>query len=133
MAYEQSLHYIELDCPSTAYSARQYRMVRADSTEGYFEQATTAAGVANTAIGVLQGAPTVAGEACQIGYGGITKILCGSTSLIPGDAFITASSGAAGSTSGAVAKQVLYGPWLSAAAAAGSIGTAMFNIIGITT
>lgn len=134
MAYEQNLQYITLNCPTTTYSTYQYHLVKADSTAGYFKIGSTkSAGTLNSAIGVLQDAPTVAGEACKIGYGGITKLICGSTKLSPGKRFIMGPLGRATSTASAVAQEIIYGPWLSAAGSTDSIGSAIFQIVGITT
>ncbi len=134
MAYEEALRTISLNAPSTALSARQYHLVKAGTTAGTFVIGTTiAAGALNTCIGVLQDAPTVSGEACNIAFSGISKIICGSTKLSPGKFFICGTSGRAASTASATARDTIYGPWLAPAAAAGSIGYGFADRVGITT
>jgi hypothetical protein len=133
MAYENKNFTINLNAPSTAYSTYQYRMVSAGTTAGTFIIGTTkAAGVLKRMM-VLQDAPTVAGEACELLVDGITKIVVGSTKLSPGRNYICGALGIAKSSSAAVAQTVVYGPWLSAAQTTGSIGTALHCVIGITT
>ncbi len=136
MAYEQTQKYIELEPATTALSTYQYRMVKAGTTAGTFISGSTrVAGTITVSIGVLQGAPTVAGEACQIATfnGGIGKLVCASTKLTPGTNYIMGALGKARSTASAVAKDVIYGPWLSANPSTDGIGTAMYQIIGIST
>lgn len=136
MGYEQSLSYITLRVPSTALSGYQYRAVIASSSEGYFAAGTTnATNVVTPVVGILQDAPTVAGEACAIAQfnGGVSKMICGSTKLGPKKRFILGALGKAQSTASAVARDVILGPWLSAAGSTDSIGSAVLNVIGITT
>lgn len=136
MAYEENIHTISLKAPSTAFSTKQYYAVMASSSEGYLKLATSNSTALPKAItGVLQDAPTVAGEACKIAtYGSITKIRSGSTQLKPGDSYRITNAGIARlASSGATAREVFYGPWLSPAASTAAIGTAMINVIGITT
>lgn len=133
MAYEESQTCISLRAPSTALSTRQYHMVIASSSEGYFAAGSSVAGSDYKAIGVLQDAPTVAGEACSICISGITKIVIGTTALSPGDMYVSGANGVAESTGSAGAKQVIYGPWLSGGATSSGYGTAVFDVVGITT
>ncbi len=138
MAYEENLKCITLRAPSTAYSTYQYRMVKADSTEGYWAVGSTksAASFTKGPVGVLQDAPTVAGEACAIavmGSGCVSKLVCGSTKLSPGKYFIMGALGKAQSTASQVAQEIIMGPWLSAAGSTDSIGSAVLSIVGICT
>lgn len=134
MAYDENLRCISLNAATTTFASRQYHLVKAGTTAGTFVIGTTiAAGALNTVIGVLQDAPTAAGEACSIAFSGVSKVICGSTKLSPGDFYICGTSGRAASTASATARDTIYGPWLSAAAAAGSIGSAFVDRVGITT
>jgi len=136
MGYEQSLKYISLRANSTALSTAQYKAVKASSSEGYFAAGTTnATNVVTPIVGILQDAPTVAGEACSIAIfnGGVSKAVCGSTALIPGSRAVIGAAGVIASTSDAVARDIIVGPWLSAGGSSGSIGSLQMNILGITT
>lgn len=136
MAYEEVIRTITLKAPSTAFSAKQYYAVSPSTDAGEFRLPTTnSTGAKKPIIGVLQDAPTVSGEACSIAtYGSITKIVRGSTQLKAGDAYRITSAGIARlASSGATQREILYGPWLSAAGSTAAIGTAMLNVIGITT
>jgi len=136
MAYEEKLSCISLRAPSTALSGYQFRLVKAGTTEGTFIAGSTkAAGTRVSAVGVLQDAPTVSGEACAIATfnGGISKIVCGSTKLSASKNFIMGVLGKAQSTASAVAQDYIYGPWLAAAGSTDSVGQGCMNILGITT
>ncbi len=135
-AYEERINPITLRTPSTAFSASQYYVVMASSSEGYFRLPTTNSTGAKRAIaGVLQDAPTISGEACQIAtYGSITKVIVGSSQLKAGDSYRVTSAGIVRlASSGASQREILYGPYLSAAQSTGSYGVAMINVVGITT
>lgn len=137
MAYEEILRTISLRAPSTAFT--QYCMVKASSSGGYFIAGSTkptGEKISKSALGVLQEAPSVSGDAYAIapfGSGGISKLVCGSTKLSPGKNFIMGTVGTAQSTGSIVAQDTVYGPWLSAAASTDTIGSAVLSIVGITT
>lgn len=131
MAYEHTLTCITLRTPSTAYSTYQYRGVMASSSENYFKIGTT--GANSVMIGILQDAPTVSGESCNIAISGISKAVAGSTALKPGDRYVYGTNGVIASSSEAVAKAVLYGPVITGNASTGNYISVMINRVGITT
>jgi len=138
MAFEEILKTITLSAPSTAFSDKQYHMVKASSSEGLFAAGSTkptGEKVSKGAIGVLQTAPARTGEAAQIapfGSGGISKIVRDSTDLVPGKYFLMGEDGRAASTDDVVAQDFIYGPWMSVGASTDSIGSGMLTVVGIT-
>ncbi len=132
MSYEIPGLSVSLRAPTTAFSARQYYGVNASSSAGYFKT-----GVGNKAssggpiMGILQDAPTVAGEPCNVMVNGVSKAYC--ISNVPtGDFFIFSTSGAIRSSTAAAAQSVLYGPVLIGATS-GGYATVVVQPIGITT
>jgi len=133
MSIEELKRSITLNAPSTAFSVSQYRMVQQSSSENVFV-AGTSVGADTINVGVLQDAPTIAGEASEIAtFGSVTKMVVGSTALIPGVNYVSGALGKAITTGTVGAGQVIYGPWMSAGQSTDSIGFAMFNIVGMTT
>ena len=133
MAFEEIKTSITLEAPSTAFSASQYRMVQQSSSEGIFVAGSTAA-VDQVNIGVLQDAPTFTGEPCEIAtFGSVTKLEF-ATTMVAGVNFISGALGRGQDTGAATTGQVIYGPILSTVSTTlGTIGTVMFNVVGITT
>ena len=127
MAYEIPTSYLTLNAPSTAFSAKQYYAVVASSSEGIFAAATTAANV--SIIGILQSAPSVTGEPCQIVTAGVTKIKA-SEALTVGARFAVGSSGTAASTNDIAARTGIWGTVLETAASS-EIVTVNFGFIGL--
>ena len=131
MAVNENLRSISLNAPSTVFSTYQYRMVVHSSSDGIFAVGSTA--TAKVAIGVLQDAPTVTGEAAQIAINGsVTKIQYGAA-MDAGDNFAMGALGRAVTTAGATAGDFIYGPVLTTVATSDTIGTVMFNVVGKTT
>lgn len=135
MAYEEVLKCISLRCPTTTYTGYQYHGVMASSSEGYFKIGTTCSTAGGHEwVGILQSAPNVAGEICQIAISGISKVVVGTASLAAGSRFVSGPTGVAVSTSNAVAYDIVYGPVIAdAAASTSSIGSVLMSRVGITT
>lgn len=132
MAVSENLRTITLEAPSTAFSTRQYHMVIQSSSENVFAVGSTVAN--KTAVGVLQGAPTVSGEAVSIAIAGsVTKMRIGSTTLAPGKNFKMGPLGVAVTTANATAGDIVYGPWMSPAATTVSVGFGLFQPLFATT
>lgn len=118
-----------LKAPTTAFSTFQYTAVTANSSEGFITTPSDSAGM----IGILQDAPTVAGEAVNIMVSGASKAKF-NASIAPGSNFIVGTSGRIHSTGSAAAGARLYGPVLvNPGTTSGEIGTVMLNPLGIST
>ena len=118
-----------LKVPSTAFSTKQYHAVTAQSCEGFISTPSDSAAM----LGVMQDAPTVAGEAVNIMYMGASKMAF-NASIAPGSNWIVGTDGKAHSTGGAATNVNIYGPVLiNPGTTEGDIGTVMLTPRGITT
>lgn len=70
----------------------QYQFVKVSTVGDLAVQLCTAAG--QVTLGVLQNKPGV-GDAADVGYGGISKVVCGTTTVLAGGKIMTDSSGCA--------------------------------------
>lgn len=117
MAYEiPGLKIGTLHAPTTAWGDKQYYAVTASSSEGYIATPT----VRKSMLGILQNAPSISGESCEIMSAG-----CGvskarnSAALDEGVAYSIAATGLI-TTASTVAGSVNYGPVLIGAASSGT-------------
>ena len=114
-----------LKAPTTAFSTFQYTAVTANSSEGFITTPSDSAGM----IGVLQDAPTVAGEAVNIMVDGATKVKF-NASIAPGSNYIVGTNGKIHSTGSAAGGGSVYGPVLTnPGTTTGEIGTVLLKFV----
>ena len=129
MAFEVPGHLLgTLRVASTAFSTKQYHFMVASSSEGI---AITPSDSAPSMTGIMQTAPTVAGEAVTLMTDGVSKCRY-DTALAVGDNYIIGASGRAASTAGAAAGALIMGKVLLTGASS-AIGTVQVERLGITT
>jgi len=116
-----------LKVASTAFSAKQFHCMVASSSDGIAVSPSDGASM----TGIMQNAPTVAGEGINLMVDGVSKARY-DTALTAGDNWIVGASGRPASTAGAAAGAAVYGPVLLTGASS-SIGTVSLKSVGITT
>jgi len=124
MAYEIPGNSITLKAPTTGFSLSQYRFVVASSSDGFFKAGSSVS--TNRPVGILQNAPSVAGEACQVMVTGVSKFKTDST-IAAGANVVSGDSGVAVSTGSVTRNTVMYGPVLTATAGSSNLGTIVLD------
>lgn len=129
MAYEiPGFQLGTLRVASTAFSLKQYHFMVASSSDGIV---VTPSDSAPSMTGIMQNAPTVAGESVNLMTNGVSKARY-DTALTAGDNYIIGASGRAASTAGAAAGALIMGKVLLTGASS-SIGSVQVERLGITT
>ena len=124
MAFEIPGNSITLKAPSTAFSLSQYRFVTMSSSEGFFVAGSS---VPTTApVGILQNAPTVTGEPCQVMVNGVSKFKTNAT-IAAGAHVVSGANGIAVSTASIASEQRVFGPVLTATAGSSNLGTVVLE------
>ena len=117
-----------LKIPSTAFSTKQHTVVVAQSCQGFVAAPSCSASM----LGVMQDAPTVAGEAVNVMTEGVTKVKF-QVSIAAGLNYIVGTSGMIASTGSAAAGASVYGPVLFNPGTTGAIGSVLLKSVGVTT
>ena len=81
-------------------------------------------------VGILQSAPTIAGESVDIMVDGISKAVF-NVSMSAGANFMVGASGKIHSTGAAATGNIIYGPVIDGVSSSGEIGSVLLKTVGI--